>query len=85
MRLADLQGLQTDADRERVVEGLASSTEVGHQESARELGGVVQRLAPRWFVMRDAHRKEGSLLLQPRWAMSWLRGPMTRAELRQAR
>ena len=51
--------------------------------SARELGGVVQRLAPRWFVMRDAHRKEGSLLLQPRWAMSWLRGPMTRAELRR--
>jgi hypothetical protein len=77
--------LQTDADRERVVEGLASSTETRHQESAKALGSVVQRLAPRWFVMRDAHSQEGSMLLQPRWAMSWLRGPMTRTELRRAR
>jgi len=77
--------LQTDADRERVVDGLASSMEMGHRESARELGSVVQKLIPRWFVMRDAHGQGGSMLLQPRWAMSWLRGPMTRAELKLAR
>jgi len=59
--------------------------ETRHQESAKALGSVVQRLAPRWFVMRDAHSEEGSMLLQPRWAMSWLRGPMTRTELRRAR
>jgi hypothetical protein len=34
--------------------------------------------APRWFLMRDAHAHEGTRLLQPRWAMSFMRGPMTR-------
>jgi hypothetical protein len=27
----------------------------------------------------------GTILLQPRWAMSFLRGPMTRNEIRRAR
>jgi hypothetical protein len=75
--------LQTDADRERVVEGLAGS---GGSDamSAKELEQMVKRLAPRWFVVRDAHDKEGLRLLQPRWAMSYLRGPMTGAEIRMA-
>jgi hypothetical protein len=41
-------------------------------------------LAPRWFLMRDAHANEGTLLMQPRWAISVLRGPMTRNEIRLA-
>jgi hypothetical protein len=74
--------LQTDADCARVLDGLASA---GHNgQSAAELGRVVKNLAPRWFLMRDVHTKVGSLLLQPRWAMSLLRGPMTRNEIRQA-
>src|SRR5512145_2680206 len=74
--------LQTDAVCARVLDGLASA---GHNgQSAAELGRVVKNLAPRWFLMRDVHTKVGSLLLQPRWAMSLLRGPMTRNEIRQA-
>ncbi|MGE5785760.1 MAG: hypothetical protein ACM3ZE_14280 [Myxococcales bacterium] len=46
---------------------------------------MIKHLAPRWFLMRDVHAKIGSLLLQPRWAMSLLRGPMTRNEIRKAR
>ena len=49
-----------------------------------DLGHTLQRLAPRWFVMRDAHRARGSVLLQPRWTMSFMRGPMTRSEIRGA-
>jgi hypothetical protein len=75
--------LQTDADRERVVEGLAS-VGGGDRESARAIGDVVKRLAPRWFLLRDAHAETGPVLLQPRWAMSFLRGPMTRRELEDA-
>ena len=41
-------------------------------------------LKPRWFVVRDAHSEQGLVLLQARYAMSWLRGPMTRGELRMA-
>jgi DNA helicase HerA-like ATPase len=74
--------LQTDADRQRVVEGLAAAA--GVAGNAKELTATIKRLAPRWFVMRDAHQEGAPELLQPRWAMSWLRGPMTRVELQTA-
>src|SRR4051794_32072434 len=44
--------LQTDADRQRVVEGLGAAGLTG-------LTDVVKRLAPRWFLMRDAHAGQG--------------------------
>jgi hypothetical protein len=74
--------LQTDADCARVLDGLASVGTNGH--STAELGKIVKNLAPRWFLMRDVHTRVGTILLQPRWAMSLLRGPMTRNEIRQA-
>ncbi len=75
--------LQTDADRARIVDGLKTAWH--DRGDSPDLNGLIQRLAPRWFVMRDAHSRNGSVLLQPRWAMSYLRGPMTRTELRRAR
>jgi hypothetical protein len=75
--------LQTDADRERVIEGLTN--EAGQGQSSAELGQLLKQLAPRWFVARNAHDPAGMTLLQPRWAMSFMRGPMTRAETRRAR
>lgn len=74
--------LQTDADCARVLDGLASTGINGF--STAELGAVVKNLAPRWFLMRDVHARVGTILLQPRWAMSLLRGPMTRNEIKQA-
>lgn len=75
--------LQTDADRARVLDGLAASMP-DTRASVSELGRIIQRLANRWFVVRNAHAAAGPILLQPRYAMSWLRGPMTRQELRSA-
>lgn len=74
--------LQTDADRERVVEGLRHSD---GSNSLTDIAATIPRLAPRWFVMRNAHDSEGPRLFQPRWALSLLRGPMTADELRRAR
>jgi hypothetical protein len=75
--------LQTDADRARVVDGLAASA--GFDRAATQaLTKTVSRLASRWFVVRDAH-SNGIGLVQPRWCMSLLRGPMTRTELKRAR
>jgi len=74
--------LQVDADRARVLDGLALG-DTG-RDDAGELALTLQRLAPRWFVTRDAHAAEGAVLVQPRWAMSFMRGPMTRAEIRMA-
>ena len=71
--------LQTDADRDRVIDGLSlSDAGVG---SARDLNRVVKKLKHRWFVFRDVHTDGGVQLLQPRWAYSFMRGPMTRAEI----
>ena len=70
--------LQTDADRARVIEGL------GEDKKKSELGNIVKRLAHRWFVVRDA-KSEKLTLLNPRFAMSFLRGPMTGVEIRRAK
>ncbi len=72
--------LQTDADRARVVEGLSAA-----RGAAPHLDKIIKQLPPRYFIMRDAHAAQGTQLLQPRWAMSFLRGPMTRGELQRAR
>jgi len=73
--------LQTDADRARVIDGLAVSD--AGLSSPKQLHDVVKRLANRWFLLRDVHAEEGVRLLQPRWAYSFMRGPMTRAEIRR--
>jgi hypothetical protein len=53
--------------------------------SKAELAHVVKKLAPRWFLLRDAHAREGTLLLQLRRAMSLMLGPMTRSDICRAR
>jgi hypothetical protein len=83
--------LQTDADRARVVEGIAggggggAGAGGGDGLTASELSRIVKRLSQRWFLLRNASAKEGTQLFQSRWAMSWMRGPMTRSEIRGAR
>ena len=76
--------LQTDADRARVIEGLANAGAVDEGLDAESLDATVKKLSRGWFVMRDVHRTPSVSLLQVRWALSWLRGPMTRRELRRA-
>jgi hypothetical protein len=74
--------LQTDADRARVLDGLINEAHVG--TSAAELEDLLKRLRPRWFVLRNAHSPD-TVLFQARWAMTFMRGPMTRAEIKKAR
>ncbi len=50
----------------RVVDGLAVD---GDRESAQQLGKLVQRITPRWFVLRDVHAGD-AVLMQPRYAMA---------------
>ena len=79
--------LQTDADRARVVDGMASA---GGQSGANPLdvkrvNDVVKRLGPRWFVLHDARDAAGARLMEARETISWLKGPMTRGEVLRAR
>lgn len=81
--------LQTDADRERVVDGLAAEVQVSAKsdddDEPIDLGDTLKRLAPRWFVVRDAHVSCDPILVKPRHTMTLMRGPMTGAQMRKLR
>jgi len=76
--------LQTDADRARVLDGLAAARGADSAD-ASALSDTLKRLAPRWFVVRNTHAASPPILVKPRYAMTFMRGPMTRMEIRRAR
>jgi hypothetical protein len=73
--------LQTDADRERVVEGLRGADGGLSGLEPGEVENLLRNLPPRTFFVRDVHAKPACGLVRSRCAMSWLRGPVTRREL----
>ena len=72
--------LSTDADRERVVNAMSGD---GAGVDSGPLADVLKVLAPRWFVLRNVHQNPSMMLLQSRTTLSWLRGPMTRNDLKR--
>ena len=77
-----VERLQTDADRALVVDAMASEGGLDGVEP-KELAEVLKMLAPRWFVVRNSHRAPSLALLQSRTTLCWMRGPMTRGDLRR--
>lgn len=73
--------LSIDADRRRVVEAMSHNGDA--RASNDQLTSVLKVLAPRWFLLRDLHRPDEIGLLQSRTTLSWLKGPMTRGDLRR--
>jgi len=71
--------LQTERDRARVVEGLLGSDAVGGMDKA-QLEAAMSSLPQRTFLMRNVH-DAAPVLLRTRWALSYLRGPLTPAEI----
>jgi hypothetical protein len=67
--------LQTEQDRARLREGL---TTVGVDAST--VDRLLDATRKRVFLLHDIHRA-GPCLLHSRWAMSYLRGPLTREEI----
>ena len=76
--------LQTDADRARVVEAMSSAGAGGTRVARSVMSTTINKLARRWFVLRNIHATDGTVLVHPRHAISWMRGPLTRVELRSA-
>ncbi len=70
--------LQTQQDRERVRDGLLSAA--GGLTPA-ELDAEFSKLQPRTFLLKSA-RADRPTILKTRWAMSYLRGPVTLQELK---
>jgi hypothetical protein len=74
--------LRTERDKERVLEGLESAiAEAGATTDRRTLDRALGTLKPRIFLFHDIH--EGApVFFHTRWAMSYLRGPLTRKQVR---
>lgn len=74
--------LQTERDKARVLEGLErASAEVGANIDRAELDRTLSALPGRVFVVNNVHEKR-PLIMHTRWAMSYLRGPLTRDHIR---
>jgi hypothetical protein len=72
--------LQTERDKARVLDGLEGAN-TGSFDRA-EIDRLLSSLASRVFLMRNVH-EDGNVLFQSRWALSYLRGPVSRDELKQ--
>jgi len=73
--------LQTDRDKARVIEGLLGSDASGGLDKAG-FEALMSNLTQRAFLMRNVH-DDAPVLFRTRWAMSYLRGPLTLAEIKR--
>src|SRR5262249_11788741 len=73
--------LQTERDKARLLDGLESAAaEQGALADRSYLESVISSLGNRVFLLHDVHRPR-PVLFQSRWALSFLRGPMTREQV----
>jgi hypothetical protein len=75
--------LQTDRDKQRVLEGLLGSEAAGGLDRAG-YEALMSNLTQRTFLMRNVH-DDALVLFRTRWAMSYLRGPLTLNEIKRLR
>ena len=73
--------LQTERDKSRVIEGLLGSEASGGLDKAG-FEALMSNLTQRTFLMRNVH-DDAPVLFRTRWAMSYLRGPLTLAEIKR--
>jgi hypothetical protein len=71
--------LQTERDKARVLDGLET---VAGGLSRSEIEELLSSLDKRVFLLHDVH-EEAPVLFKVRWAMSYLRGPLTRGQIQR--
>ena len=69
--------LQTERDKARILEALQSASGV---TDLKEIDALVSGLGKRQFVLHDT-RESKPIVFTTRWAMSYLRGPLTRDQV----
>ena len=73
--------LQTEQDRNRVRDGLLAAAPVDGLD-APGLDRMIAALGKRTFLLHNVHER-APVVFQTRWAMSYLRGPLTREDIRR--
>ena len=71
--------LQTEQDKKRLVDGLTSAA---GGVDVKQVSDTISNLGKRQFMMKRAS-KDVPELMTSRWAMSYLRGPLTREQIGQ--
>jgi hypothetical protein len=71
--------LQTARDRERLLEGLASASGKFDRRKTEE---ILSSLDKRVFLMQNVH-EDRPIVFQTRWALSYLRGPLTLEQMKK--
>jgi hypothetical protein len=72
--------LQTERDKMRVIDGLESALSGSGAYDRAALDKMMSALTQRVFLMRNVH-DDAPVLFQSRWALSYLRGPLTGPEI----
>lgn len=73
--------LQTERDKLRVLEGLEGASQAaGYAFDRSEMDKILSALGHRVFLMHNVHEDQPTLF-QTRWALSYLRGPLTRKQI----
>ncbi len=75
--------LQTERDKLRVLDGLeGAAASASSPFERREMETLLSSLGNRVFLMNNVHEDE-PVLFETRWVMSYLRGPLTRSQIKQ--
>jgi hypothetical protein len=74
--------LQTERDKARVLEGLeGASTSAGQKFDRGQMEQTLAGLGNRIFLMNNVHEDE-PVVFETRWCLSYLRGPLTRTQIK---
>ncbi len=75
--------LQTEGDMNRVMDGLeGAAASAGSSINRSQMEKLLAGLGNRVFLMNNAH-EDAPVIFQTRWSLSYLRGPLTRNQIKQ--
>ncbi len=74
--------LQTERDKQRVLDGMeGAAAGFGSGFDRQRMEQILAGLGSRVFLMNNAH-EDAPVVFQSRWALSYLRGPLTRDQIK---
>lgn len=74
--------LQTDRDKQRVLDGLeGASAQASSKFDRASMDRLLSQLGTRVFLMNNVH-EDHPVVFETRWCLSYLRGPLTRAQIK---
>jgi hypothetical protein len=75
--------LQTERDKMRVLDGLeGAAADTGSKFDRAGMDTMLSGLGQRVFLMNNVH-EHGPVLIESRWTLSYLRGPLARPEIKR--